>query len=71
KNQKGKIGTYYLGSKEILDVVIENQNIVQGIYKLEDDEEKYLFDVDISGNNEEKVLLNIKHYLKKKKKQSP
>ena len=64
QDKKGRIGSYYLSSKAILDVVIEDEKIVQGIYKVEDENNRYLFDIDISSQNEKNVLQNINYHLK-------
>ena len=50
--------------KSVLEVVIENEKIIQGIYK-NNDEELFLYDVNINGENERDVIENIENYLKK------
>ena len=60
-NKKGKIGTYYLSSKVIIDIVIEN-DILNGIYKI-NDEEKYINNIDLNVIEEKDMLENIEKYL--------
>ena len=50
--------------KSVLEVVIENEKIIQGIYK-NNDEELFLYDVNINGENERDVIENIDYYLEK------
>ena len=56
-----KIGTYYLSSKVIIDIVIEN-DILNGIYKI-NDEEKYINNIDLNVIEEKDMLENIEKYL--------
>jgi hypothetical protein len=53
-------------SSATLDVIIENEKIVQGIYRIDDKDEKYIYDLDISGDKENCILKDITRYLKKK-----
>ena len=60
-DKKGKIGTYYLNSKVVIDTVIEG-NILNGVYKA-NDEEKYINNIDLNSIEERELLENIEKYL--------
>ncbi|MGL6107216.1 hypothetical protein [Romboutsia sp.] len=63
---KGQVGSYYLSSQVVIDVIIENNKITEGIYKFKDEEEQYLYNIELS--NEEYIFENIETYLKRKNK---
>lgn len=48
--------------KSALEVIIENEKIVQGVYKNKD-KVLFLYDMDISGESERDIIENIDHYL--------
>ena len=60
-DKKGKVGTYYLNSKVVIDVVIEG-NILNGVYKA-NGKEKYINDIDLNIIEEKEMLENIEKYL--------
>ncbi|MGL5317010.1 MAG: hypothetical protein ACRC92_27370, partial [Peptostreptococcaceae bacterium] len=63
---KGEIGTYHLPNQVTLDVIIKDKQIVEGTYKLKDEEEKYIYNINLENINEETVMENIEDYLKRK-----
>ena len=60
-DKKGKVGTYYLNSKVVIDVVIEG-NILNGVYKA-NGKEKYINNIDLNIIEEKEILENIEKYL--------
>ena len=63
---KNKIGTYYLSNDRYLDVIIENDYIIKGIYKSAENEDLYAYNIDISTKEKEIYFIeNIYKYLSK------
>ena len=60
-DKKGKVGTYYLNSKVVIDVVIEG-DILNGVYKA-NGKEKYINNIDLNIIEEKEMLENIEKYL--------
>lgn len=65
-NKKNKIGTYYLSNDRYLEVIIENDYIIKGIYKSAENEDLYAYNIDISTKEKEIYFIeNIYKYLSK------
>lgn len=68
ENNKGEIGTYYLDNKAIIDVIIKDNIIVEGVYKHNGEDDRYIYNIDLKDLNEENVMDNIECYFKRKNK---
>lgn len=68
ENTKGEVGTYYLDDKVTIEVIIKDNIIVEGIYRSNGEDDKYIYNVNIDCLNEENVIENIEYHIKKKNK---